>query len=655
MIRDLAKKDAYRQEDQSKKKSIRKIVAFVIVLFAVSGAGYLYLNRPDPQQVVEQEPLAQEALPEEKEQTGRRNIYDRHFEDLAVSLETISIYVKPLEFDNIEETVARLAEVLNLEKQSLLEELKTQRSFKWLAKDIFPDKAEEVDALGLPGVYFFRQEKRFYAGGESTSHIIGEVKGSHGLSGIEFYYDEMLSDGLAEDGAGEKVAGRDLVLTLDVQMQSLLGKKMKDLLVKIEGNNNVTAQYPMVSALAMEAATGEILAYVQLPFADPADLQDKDGNRRHGRLLSAEVDPGSLLLLFKAGAAYNKGRTVVAGEEELPDDIKVLHPRIVKNLRIKKKKPEWAALADGSFSSVWLSEALSGEDRLLLSIYDEFFDMEEFTGPGDLCQVDLPGEHGGTQTGLGLLCGFAGLVNGANPVKPHFLQSTISAQGEMEEGPWQKVEQVEESEGKKRFFRFLEEAAPPAGFALVGEVLYPPEDFVYPDKKDIQESKTDRLEKMSMPVIDNCSTVLLAAVPLKKPEIVMVLVLDKARIDLAQPSPMQEQASSFLTAALKMHRKKSGVKSEPDKASREDIFRKWQVYRQQNVPGVQTERQEEGRMRDVRGMSLRKALQVLDGFDVKIMIEGSGRVKSQHPAPGGEITEQTVVVLKAEAAHAHGK
>ncbi|MCJ7602376.1 MAG: hypothetical protein MUO63_12880, partial [Desulfobulbaceae bacterium] len=269
------KEGRYSRDEEKKKRIVRQWFLAGLAVMLIMAVAYFFFFRESPPtesdraknetvNVNEEVPLA---VPQKKEEVRRRNIYDRNLNELAISFKVDSIYVKPLEFDNIEKTVSLLADALNLDGKDVLEELKTQRSYKWVVKNISPEKATSVAALNLPGVYFYEQEQRFNPSRANMGQIIGEVKDGHGLSGIELFYDNLLLGSSAQaDSVTTGGGGKSLVLTLDGKMQLLLEQEMTAMLNEIRLDEAVAEEMTAVSALLMDADQGEILAYVKLPF-----------------------------------------------------------------------------------------------------------------------------------------------------------------------------------------------------------------------------------------------------------------------------------------------------------------------------------------------------------------------------------------------------
>ncbi|MCB2180660.1 MAG: PASTA domain-containing protein [Desulfobulbaceae bacterium] len=649
MIRDWSVHKEYKKEQKKKKRKIYLTILAVLVM----GGAYFFLApfffRPTGKVEVGNEEVKEQKAPRQVSNEGKRKkIYDRDMRELAVSFKLSSVYVKPLEFDNIEKTVSLLAEVLGLDEKSLLEELKAQRSFKWLAENIQEEKVREIADLSLSGVYFYEQHSRFYPEGARVANIIGEVKDEQGLSGIEAYYDSFLRYDAVKKSDSEGEIDKGLVLTLDMEIQGLLAKQMGNLHKVIETDDNgfVFGDQTVINALVMDVTSGEILAYVQYPSAGHGGLGVKGENAGRESLLTMPVDPGRLSLLFKVADAYNRGEAVISGEEDLPGEVKWIYPRHLKKIVKKQKLVQWVEAGEGSYTSPWLAHALPAMDEEALDEQSKDFSVQDFIDQGVSCSVDLPGKNGGGDTGLGLLCGITALVNGGKSVKPHFLKGFYTEDNKLEERKWPAQEKkIVEPEASRKFVRFLQEAVGGTSSVMVGEVIVPLGTGLFQEEENPENQGAQDEEKANQ-VMDNCRVIVLAAAPVKNPELAMVLNVEHGRVDLENPSPFKAKSEEFLKKAIRLHRQKSSSRTK-HKYTVED-YRNWLFEREQLPGSGKNIKKANGRMQDVRGLSLRKALQILEQNDVKVMIEGSGRVKSQYPAPGSKLAKDTVVVLKAE-------
>ncbi len=104
---------------------------------------------------------------------------------------------------------------------------------------------DQIDALDLPGIDFISSTKRYYPNGEFASYTLGYAKKNDdgetkGEMGVELYYDDELTgtNGYIEyqsdlygyqitsNPSVEKksIAGNDIYLTLDTNIQKLTGQ-----------------------------------------------------------------------------------------------------------------------------------------------------------------------------------------------------------------------------------------------------------------------------------------------------------------------------------------------------------------------------------------------------------------------------------------------
>ncbi|MCJ7600438.1 MAG: PASTA domain-containing protein, partial [Desulfobulbaceae bacterium] len=417
----------------------------------------------------------------------------------------------------------------------------------------------------------------------------------------------------------------------------------------------VAEEMTAVSALLMDADQGEILAYVKLPFFAATKLGTANSFEGVDRMMSGQVDPGALSLIFKAAANFDQVQPVALEEQAPVENIKFLAPRMMKKIREGPVQSTWVQLQDGSYASDWLAAALEDEKAAAENGEVDFSDFGKILDRVGRCMIDLPGDNGGKETGIGLLCGYAALVNGGNGVTPHMLKATLSDTGQQEQWPWSPQEnKVIGPDASRDLVLFLREKTHLATTsALVGEILRPRRgDIAVTEEKvapPVDGGTAKQETKPDMAAIPHCDVLALASVPLKKPELVMLIVVDDASIDLMQPSPLKQHADAFLQSALKLHHKKENGKAAPQSVSRAEIFQRWMLRNKQMGFDVLGGRKDDAdTMIDVRGMSIRKALQELYRFDVKVVIEGSGIVKRQHPDAGSRVKEGTLVILKAE-------
>ena len=131
----------------------------------------------------------------------RGTITDRYGEPLAVSTPVDSIWVNPKELALATDQIPRLATALKQDRQELTRRITSNldRQFLYLARGRQPSEAEQIKALGIPGVYLSREYRRYYPSGEVAGHILGFTNvDDAGQEGLELAFDHWLA---GEDGA----------------------------------------------------------------------------------------------------------------------------------------------------------------------------------------------------------------------------------------------------------------------------------------------------------------------------------------------------------------------------------------------------------------------------------------------------------------------
>ena len=211
--------------------------------------------------------------------TPRRGIiFDRHMEELAVSLDTDSVYARPLSITTPRQTGTRLAKALGLNRREVVADLKSERHFVWIARRVSPAQAEAVKKLDLKGVGLLKEPRRYYPNSGLACHVLGFAGyDAQGLEGLEASYDKVLRAPEAtarrlRDALGRTVAldaellgrlpeGNHLVLTLDKTVQYQAEKILAETVKRHRAASGM--------ALVLLPQTGEIMAWPATPASTP--------------------------------------------------------------------------------------------------------------------------------------------------------------------------------------------------------------------------------------------------------------------------------------------------------------------------------------------------------------------------------------------------
>lgn len=239
-------------------------------------------------------------------QTDRAEITDRNGVLLATSLNTGSLYANPKLMHDTADAAAKLARVLpGLNEKDTAAKLSSDRSFVWLRRNLTPRQQFEVNRLGIPGLFFQREERRVYPHGALAAHIVGFTDiDNRGLAGLEQAFDERL-----------KQSNEPLQLSIDIRAQHLVREELSAAVEEFRAIGG--------AAMVLDVHSGELLAMVSLPDFDSNAPGRADPETRFNRNTLGVYEPGSTFKIFNTAMALDFGTTTLAGGYDASKPIKV--------------------------------------------------------------------------------------------------------------------------------------------------------------------------------------------------------------------------------------------------------------------------------------------------------------------------------------------
>ncbi len=155
---------------------------------------------------------------------ARPDIVDRNGEVLATDIKTASLFADPRHIVDADEAIDKLSTVLpDLDYHDTYEKLKSDVGFVWLRRQLSPQQQNAIMQLGIPGISFRTERRRFYPGGDTASHILGLTNiDNKGIAGMEKYIDDQ---GLADLQATGLATAGDLTpvrLSIDLRVQHVV-------------------------------------------------------------------------------------------------------------------------------------------------------------------------------------------------------------------------------------------------------------------------------------------------------------------------------------------------------------------------------------------------------------------------------------------------
>ena len=592
----------------------------------------------------------------------RGPVLDREGRPLAVSVDAESIYAVPQEIDSPEAVAAALGRALSADasgRKELQAQLQKSRAFVWIKRKVDPVAARAVRELGLPGIGFVTESRRYYPKRELASHLLGYVGlDNTGMSGIEYGFDSEMRGRAAkvvvrtdarrsplEHIEKPSTEGRSVVLAIDEAIQYA---------AEVELERSVIETGSIAGTLiVMEPRSGEILAMANRPTFNPNRFGAYQSSRWRNRAVVDSFEPGSVFKVFTAAAALQEK---VVNPDELIDCgngfIEINGTRI----------NDHAVFQSLRFREVISHSSDIGVIRVAQRVGRESFNryVREF-GFGQPTGVDLPGESSGILrptsrwsalslasiafgqevgvTALQVATAVAAVANGGYVMKPLIVRQledkdgnavktfkpvalrrvlepdTIDVLTELLKGV------VREGTGKK--------AAIP-GYTVAG--------------KTGTAQKVDPSGHYSM--VDHVAS-FAGYVPASRPALVVLASLDTPK------GPKNEggdvAAPLFARVAERALRRLAIPPDDPNRVLRAITLPEQGRVRpasyRPSVPAAEATQDEPLRMPDLRGRPAREAAIEAARRGLIVELRGSGVVMAQSPEPGTEIEAGVTCVL----------
>ncbi|MDS7597541.1 penicillin-binding protein 2 [Agrobacterium tumefaciens] len=241
--------------------------------------------------MAEQETVSSIA-PADRLMASRPDLLDRNGEVLATDIRTVSLFAEPHRIVDIDEAIEKLRTVLpDLDQRGTYQKLSSNSRFQWLRRQLTPKQQSQILALGIPGIGFRPEKRRFYPGGPTAAHVVGHVNiDNRGVAGMERYVD---SQGLADLTALGMTSDQPLEpvkLSIDLRVQAIVRDVVVSAIDKFKAIG--------AGAVVMDVNTGEILAMASLPDYDPNNPAEGAKEGWLNRMSNGTFEMGSTFKSF---------------------------------------------------------------------------------------------------------------------------------------------------------------------------------------------------------------------------------------------------------------------------------------------------------------------------------------------------------------------
>ncbi|HYC34534.1 MAG TPA: penicillin-binding protein 2, partial [Candidatus Paceibacterota bacterium] len=230
-----------------------------------------------------------------------------------------TLTINPKILVNAEEAYEKLSKIVEIDRDDFFAKAaKKDDPYEEIAKRVPEDKGKEIEALKIAGVRIYKEQWRFYPGGEEAAQTLGFVafKGDElsGRYGLERFYEDVLSrsgsdmyanffveifSNIKKTVSDDEDFEGDIVTTIEPVVQAHLAESV----VKIQERWSSESS----GGIIMDPKTGEILAMTQVPAFDPNNFSKEKNVAIFGNPLVEEVhEMGSIVKPLTVAAGLDQ-------------------------------------------------------------------------------------------------------------------------------------------------------------------------------------------------------------------------------------------------------------------------------------------------------------------------------------------------------------
>ena len=640
---------------------IRLIGGLFAFFFVVTSARAFYLQVIGKDKLVR---LAQKQYNRIVPLTPARGvIFDRNNSPMAVSIEMDSCFAEPRYIDDVRDTATKLSRLTGLPRDTLERKLKSNRNFVWLQRRLPPDLVRRIDDLGLDGISFVKETKRFYPNGELAGHVIGFTGlDPDGLEGIELKYNSTIlgstgylvteRDALGRDIEKKGIVvtraskGHNITLTLDKNIQYLTEKELAKAVTSSGARGGM--------AMVMEPQTGRVLAMANYPFFNPNSFSRYPAAFLKNKTIVDSFEPGSTFKVFLIAAALEENLVSPNDYFNCENGSYSIGGRTIHDTHKYGRISVSDILKYSSNIGAAKIGTMLGPARL-------YSHLKEF-GFGARTGIDLPGEaygylrnsnqwfgvdlatisfgQGVSATALQLITAVSAIANGGVLMKPYIVERISDENGVvLQERAPQSVHRVISEGTAAKVTKMMEEVATEGGTGVSAYV----DGYLVAGKTGTAQ-KVDPITRGYS--VDKRTASFVGFAPANNPRLTILVVVDEPKTSpyggvVAAPafSAIARQSLCYLKVTPDQKMKMTPESVEAKVTPPEEMSGT-------AAEGSISEGAEGTVMPDFRGMSMRQVLQTMEKTGLNVKLLGSGRAMGQNPQPGQRIGPNDRVWVK---------
>lgn len=638
-------------------------VFFVLLLGAFGRALNLQVHQKDRLKA-----FAEDQYVRAMEIPARRgDIVDRRGVKLASSVDVDSVWVDPSMLPDTRDAAKKLSKTLGLDWKDVHERLEKGRRFAWIKRQVTDAEAAKVKALGLPGIGFAKEPRRFYPQRELAAHVIGLVgTDSHGLDGLEkSFEDELSGERIKRDGfrdakgrklltngleAPEATQGANLTLTIDSTLQYVTERALEKAVLDAKATAGMV--------VVLDPRTGEILALANWPRFNPNATKGAGADDFRDRAVTDSFEPGSTLKAFVIAAALDAKVIDESSQLDCEKGAWKVGRNVVHDTHpYSMLTPRGILQVSSNICVAKVAQKLGREK--LVETYKQF-------GFGERFGLGLPGEGRGlvpypkaeialatqsfgqgiSTTALQVTAAYGALANGGVMMKPYLVAKVVDGDGlVLLENKPTAMRRVVTDKSARSVISMLESVVEQGGTAPRARL----DEYRVAGKTGTAQ----KVDPIARGYSDKRIASFIGVVPAEDPRAVIYVVIDEPKTDVygglvAAPAfkEIALQAMPQLGAPKSRELPVVQVAPKPVKPAKSVVVAGLEKLEQMDVVTEEVPAEGAVRVPDLSGLSGRVAVTQLLTAALEPHLAGSGRVVSQKPAAGSLVEKGTRITVE---------
>jgi cell division protein FtsI (penicillin-binding protein 3) len=321
---------------------------------------------------------------------------------MAYDIKSFALYVVPRNIIDAHKVSEKLTSFVGQSETEIYEKINSDKVYiPALKKGLSYEQADEIEELGISGVYILPEYKRYYPEADFSAQILGFVDGEgNGKYGFEGFYDKELK-GSSGKITGEKDTfgrvisllseespkdGASYLLSIDRSVNFYINNVIKKAVKDYQAESG--------TAVAVDVKSGNIIGMVSTPSFDPNIFSEYANNNQEelfkNPAISSTYEPGSIFkpLIVAAGLDAGKITPDSGGVFGASVNVQGFTINTAENKAFGQENIADILKHSDNVGMVWVGEQISSQ---IIYDYIKKFGFTEKTG------IDLSGE------GLGII------------------------------------------------------------------------------------------------------------------------------------------------------------------------------------------------------------------------------------------------------------